>query len=388
MKKNTLAVALLSLACLAPMASACKKTDAVTQVALTFGQKYDESLSDEAHFHSLHYSDLTALISSADNNFILVSVPKDPSCLCWSGFLSTINRYQKNKNALIYSIPVAEFDSKDYLGLELNSGEGTIAIFENGKVKYQVTANGESDAFATDYATFAEWMGNRVLLSDMLYVTKSQMEALYAGKLPFTLGFLRASCGDCNYVAAHFLHEYNQIQHNENYVIDCDVEGIRFYNGTAPNQQAETTSDAYKAFLQWDEFKANYGLSTVHDPTFGYSGGVVPTWVRANPAGNDTAYPAGAIEDMDVWVNDEVEMQTDGNYKVTQTFFDGTRPLPFLEDESALKRGGATITNLLGLAVPVADVDVTHSYWKHEAAAKYHDPLLKSFFEEYIAMKA
>ena len=385
-------MALLSSAFILPLLSSCGET--VTPIAQTFGALYDSTLSDTDHFKPLAFhSDLQAQVNKG-SPFVLVVLPKDLGCTCWSNFCATINRYQKNKNLLIYSIGAGQFDNVDNakFGLTIDADLATIAIYDGSAFKYQQTADGVSDSFAKDYTVFAEWMSARLSFSSMLYVSKSQLETLYAGTTPFTIGFSRSTCPDCSYVDGNFLREYNKIEHNLSYVVDCDVEGIRYFNGKAPSNKETATDDEKQAYTQWAAFKDDYGLSETFTATFGFDTGYVPTWLHCNPAANEESKPWGAIDDADVYVNDSVAL-VEGSYKVTSSFFDGNRELPFLSDSAALTKGGCTVTTLVGLSLAESDVNVInyggvdYYSWKHEAAAKYHDPLLKSFLEKYVAMK-
>jgi len=392
MRKKSLFWALVSSAFVLPLLSSCGEK--ITPIAQTFGALFDSSLSDTDHFKALvAHSDLQALVDKA-SPFVLVVLPKDLGCTCWSDFCATINRYQKNKNLLIYSVGANQFDdaSVSKFGLNIDAHLATIAIFDGSTFKYQQTADGVSDSFAKDYDVFASWMNARLGFSFMLYVNKNQLEALYSGTTPFTIGFERSSCPDCSYVDSNFLKSYNQIEHNLSYVVDCDVEGIRYYNGAAPSNKTTASDDEKQAYSQWATFKDNYGLSETFTATFGFDAGYVPTWLHCNPAANEESKPWGAIDDADVYVNDTVTL-VEGSYKVTSSFFDGARDLPFLSDSAALAKGGCTVTTLVGLTLTEDDVDirsyngVDYCSWKHESAAKYHDPLLKSFLEKYVAMK-
>lgn len=393
MNKKRAALPLLA-ACLAlPILTSCGEK--ITEVALPFGQLYDSSssVSDTDHFRALAaHSDLKSKVE-AEDSFVLIVLPKDLGCTCWSNFCATINRYQAKKNLLIYSIGADQFDdsSVSKFSLDVDAHLADVAIFENGTLKYQQKADGTSDSFAKDLTVFSDWMNARLSFSDMLYVNKTQMDALYAGTTPFTLGFVRTTCGDCSYVESNFLKEYNKTSHSVSYLIDCDVNGIRYFNGSAPSSKDTATADEKAASTQWKTFKDDYGLSNEYDTDFGYDGGFVPTWFHLNPSANTETKPWGAIDDADVYFNDTV-IPDSGSYKVSSSFFDGKRNLLFLGDADALQKGGCTTTTLTGLALDSSQIDVYHLesgdyyVWNHEAAAKYHDPLLKSFLEKYIAM--
>jgi hypothetical protein len=388
MRKNRFLLAILSACALAPVLTSCGET--VTKVSQPFGALYDSSLSDTAHFSALPGHGKLKSLVEAKRNFVLVVLPEELGCVCFGIFCETINRYQKSKNLLVYSISGTQFNNPDNskFGLNVNSNLATIAIFEGGAVKYQSTADGSKDSFAQNYSVFSEWMNARLSFSDMLYVSKTQLESLYKGTTPFTLGFVRASCGDCSYVADHLLTEYNKEAHSVSYLIDCDVDGIRLCNGKEPSNATGATEDETTAYKNWQTFKDDYGLSNKYTTNFGFDNGYVPTWVHCNPAANTEDKPWGAIDDADVYVNDSLTQLDEKTYAVSNTYFDGTRDLPFLKDADALAKGGCATTNIKGITMGVGDVTVYkgNGYWNHDAAAKFHDPLLKSFFAKYIGL--
>jgi hypothetical protein len=217
----------------------------------------------------------------------------------------------------------------------------------------------------------------------MLYVSKAQLENLYAqNDTPFVIGFLRESCGDCSYVDNHFLKTYNASAHATSYVIDCDAEGIRLYNGAAPSSASDASADQKLAYAQWQLFKDDYGLSKLLDPDFGFDTGYVPTWLYCLPK---LEHHYDAPHDGDVWVNDSLTANGDGTYRVSNTYFDGKRSLPFLESVPA-----GVVTNLYEVStIPADDVEVYdgEGYWKHEAAEQYHNPLLQAFLSYYLDAK-
>jgi hypothetical protein len=395
MNKKRFSLPLLALALALPLLSGCDEKAA--PVPLAFGSLYDSSLSDTAHFQKLDaYSDLKSKMGDENQNFVLVVLPKDLGCTCWSRFCATINLYQSRKNLQIFSISASQFDdsSLDKYGLSVDSHLATIAIVEGGKVKYQQTADGTNDSFAKDYDVFSKWMDARLSLSDMLYLSKSQMDGLYAGTTPFTIGFVRTSCGDCSYVANHLLKEYNASKRNRSYLFDLDVEGVRYYNGAEPKDENEATADEKAAYAQYNAFKRDYGLASTYTADFGYGAGCVPMWVHCNPAANTEGEPWGAIDDADVYDNDTISLVA-GQYKITESFFDDARQskLPFLDDADALRKGGVAQTNLTSVELSQDSVDVydmggsKYYAWNHAAAALYHDPLLKAFFAKYVAME-
>jgi hypothetical protein len=378
MNKKGLGVCLLSLVSLAALAG-CNTNSALSKVNLTFGKLYDSSLdASEAkvddHLWNLSVADLNTLISRGDN-FALLVYDTDDTCICWGDFQITLKEYLAHYNFLLFGIQqnlleAAETPSSGALAVNYNlslaTGEETIALYEDGAVKYQKTSAGTTDNW-TQYDAFAAWMNDRVHQSDMLYVSEAQFDNLFLGTSSFVVGFLRFSCPDCAYLDDNFLKSYNANDRNASYVIDVEKEGI--WNATTKSNGV------------WQTWKDKYGLSVAGNAAFGFDNGVVPTFYNYTHA--STGDYASAILDGDVYVNDSLAKDTnDDNYYVSDTFFTETRlpNLTFLTDNTSV-----TTKVLSALAVPASDADIygTAAGWDHKAAAKYHDPLLKAFLDFY-----
>ena len=86
---------------------------------------------------------------------------------------------------------------------------------------------------------------------------------------------------------------------------------------------------------------------------------------------------------MAVYLNDTLTIEN-GICKVASTYWDGGRKNPFLASLDA-----SIESNLLGLEIPEGEYTTdtygseTYTSWNHEAAAKYHDPILKGFLDYY-----
>ncbi|MBO4737614.1 MAG: hypothetical protein J5627_04195 [Bacilli bacterium] len=342
--------------------SACQNTDSPAKVNLTFGKLYDSSKLEhiDDHLVTLTHSGLTSLVNSK-KEFVLLVYDKDNTCTCWADFEKTILSFVKMKNALMYAISPSEFDGgHETFGLTISKSEETIAIFEDGKIKEQKVTKGSEDEFMTP-AVFSSWMSERVHFSNMLYVSKTQLEGLFAGDIQFTVGFLRASCSDCSYVESSVLSSFNSKDNNISYVIDCDAEGIRNKNGEYDQEQ-------------WASFKYEYGLSEDANPDYGYGGGFVPSFYTYAPGDGDKK---DLIIDGDVYLNDVVSNES-GKYVVTNSFFTEERAplLNFL--------GNTMVDHPVFKVFEIEDKDIENGRWNKEAAAKYHDPLLNAFLTAYI----
>jgi hypothetical protein len=333
-------------------------------VNLDFGRLYDSSLSSTElapHVTSLTYSTLT---SHHDNkeNFLLLVGEVNSTCVCFAKFRSTLLSYLSKHNADLYVIDPSEFDGagKSTFDLKIGgTGYETIAIFKDGVIAYQNQRSGEEDSWSNDYDTFLDWIKVRARVPSMYYISLSQLSTFNATHSEYVLGFLRASCPDCSYLAHHFLKSFNTGDYNASYVIDCDAVGIRY----------DAAGNLDK--VQWQAFKDAYGLSTALNKEFGYGTGYVPCFAF---------YNNGSIDDFAVYVNDTLSVASDGSASITTTYWDGSRTHPFFESLDS-----SVVTNILNLSVPSSDVD--EGSWTYEAAAKYHDPLMKGFLSYWLSKK-
>lgn len=352
-------------------------TEVASEQEITFGKVYVEKEnaieSVAASVVDIDHATFDKLIQRKDNFIALVCDINDSGCGCWAKFASTIAQYLKKTNLLIYTIAPTEFaNGAERYGLEVaSSSYETIAIFVDGSLKYQRKRDGTEDSFATDYATFAAWMDARVKKPSMLYVNKDQLDALKKSGKSFVIGYERTfTCDDCAYVLSHLVKTRNALHEDAtSYLINVDVNGIRYYNGEKPN--ATGTADQIKANAQWTAFKDDYLLSNVKNTALGYATGFVPTW---------QAYDEnGELIDMAVYVNDQLTLN-ESKVSITRSYYDG-RDHQFF---SILKSG--TPTKLLGIEVPSSDYEEASGsyYWNYEAAAVYHDPLLNGFFDLYL----
>ncbi|MCR4562601.1 MAG: hypothetical protein K5694_05310, partial [Bacilli bacterium] len=302
------------------------------------------------------------------NTFVLLIGNIGDGCTCFSEYEASLVKYCKSENALIYTTKPVEFDGgRELYGLKVSSASGyeTMAIFVDGELKYQRQREGEHDEWSNNPTTFSTWMRQRIDYSDMLYINIDQFETLKAELPQFTIGWMRADCGDCSYVERNFLKTFNLQDRATSYVIDCDVPGIRLNEDGSVNQE------------KWQLFKDEHFLSTVNNEALGYGTGYVPTWQHV---------VSGQVDDMEVYFNDSVTKKEDGTFYVSQTYWDDSRNHEFF---NYLSEG--TTTNILNLEVPEEDIETydypgygTFHMWKQEAAAKYHDKLLNDYLSFYL----
>lgn len=363
-------------------------SSSVSKVYIPYGSLYDSSKSGDELFHSIDYSSLAGLMStSSPHSFIVVIRGVSNDCLCWTGLRDNLTSWMKTRNAEIYLIESSEFSSKDYLGFSPTSGSNVLSIVKNGSISYSEKIE-EDNSLATDSSSFDSWINERVSISKFSYVSFSQLKNLYFGndKASFMMGFVRSSCPDCSYLLTNVLPDFleENTDLNQAYLFDCDVEGVRLYNGVAPSTDSD---DGLEATNQWNNFKYEYGLSSSVDNSFGYEEGYVPTFSYVLPS-NIGEHAYEGIVDMDVYANDTLASNGDGTYYVKGSYFDGSIDHDFLSDTKNLSDHNVNYTNLTHLkSIPSSDVNVYNDvpYWKNEAMNKYHFPIFSSFFSEYLS---
>lgn len=359
------------------LANSCSST--VEAVTIPYGRLYDEEEYGNSHFKAIGYSDLSSLVSNEDNFFLVVR-GASVDCLCWTLTRDNLSKYCKYSNLEVNYMGIDDFSSQDYLSLNLTKNKSTIAVFEKGKVKYQCTFS-EEDEIGKDYATLASWISTHAKVGSVLSVNKKQLDALYEGEVPFLVGFSRSTCSDCSYLNNHHLRELGASSlYKRSYLFDCDIEGVRLYNGKSPDKDG--SEDEKQAYSNWVAFKDEYGLSNAINEEFGYKEGYVPTFTYNLP----NLGKAEAVRDMVVWGNDAVSKDGD-TYKISDSYFSSTRTNEFLSDETILEKAGVSKTNLVGLTLKEDEVNDYGGFyaWSHEASAVYEDPLLTAFFSFYLA---
>lgn len=338
----------------------CKGNKEISKVYLPFGKLYDSSLVSEGHLElekntkEINHRELMSLVGK-EQSFALVVYEKDNECACFKDFELSFNKYLYVSNALVYSIEAKEFDGgRDVFGIKIAKGESTVCLFEGGELAYQRVTNGSNDEFL-EYKNLAKWIDDRTIVSNMLYVTSSQLDSLFGGDSEFTVGFLRSSCGDCAYVESHLLYEYNKNANNTSYVIDCDL-------------------------INDNSFKDKYGLTEQSNPDYGYGEGYVPAFVRYSPT--KTSSFNEAILDACVYLNDQIDL-VDGEYRISKSFYSEER-LPLLgflgnPDPKYLLEGKTIAENEVDLR--------SNGYsWNKEYSVSFHDEVLKMFLDAYVSI--
>ena len=339
--------------------------------------------SIENSLKEIDYTQLTTMVNDEDS-FILAITSSSLGCGCWSTFKNNILLpYQNENHVLVYYINHQEFyDASQKLmntyGLTITQDPG-FALFNKGELKYSETYSSKNFIFSKmEY--FKEYMQDKVKLPNTFYLSKEQLDNFYKGNEEFTVMFSRNNCGDCKYVLKNYLLEFalnNKKSEKPLYILECeDVEVTVGYNTVKLREYDAEGNLTEASSTRWANFKNEYGLSNVNNPTFGYDAGSVPTFIHVQPDGTNKT--GSVIKDQAVYFNDAVS-QVDGKYVVTNSYYTNERAanLTYL--------GDVKTKVLKGLEIPASDVSAFGEYisWNHDAAEKYHTPLLKAFLTKY-----
>ncbi|MCQ2742575.1 MAG: hypothetical protein MJ239_04685 [Bacilli bacterium] len=393
MKKNT-AFLLPLLAFATGVLSSCGGGK-IEAAKIQFGALYDTTLSGNDIFHPYNNSDvhytphsvLQGLVNKKES--FVVCVLGSPTCGCWHNFRDNIlSRYMKAHNLDVYLIKHEQFDDAEKFGLKVSASNEVIGIFKDGVLLDQHD-NVEGSDFASDYSTFAAWMDERVVAPSMLYVSKKQLDELYEGKIngekaveEFTIYFSRSSCGDCSYLSKTMLRSYlGETKRQTSFIIECDMEGIRFVNGEGPGSE---NPNQIAATAQWNSFKEEYGLAEGPNNPGGFGTGYVPTLfhIHANGDGNKTG--EDVIDGGAVYFNDSTELANE-EYKITSSYYTEERlervELDYLKNSDVEKKV------LKGASLGKYEGEKSGYYsWYQQEAAKLHDPIMKAFLDAYISL--
>ena len=354
MKKISLVLSLnLLLASLASLSS-CSSNQ---KIDLMYGDQNANGVT------TISFDKLKEKVDSKDT--FLLAVQYSDGCACWTSEARPIlEKYVEEKHVIIYHIKLEELDGGgNRFGLTIITGNVSFAIFEDGEVKHCVTT--KDDNTLKKYEEFTSYFESLVALPRIYFVSLDDVDRLYRTKEKNLIYFARATCGDCSYINEHFLKTWSKENPNYSkkiYMLDCDQPDIRYDDEGNYNEE------------QWFQFKHDYGMSTKHNPEFGYDGGYVPSFYLIEGSTSGVTYLSGAVA-----FNDTVE-KIDGEYVVTNSYYTNERLANLKYIDQAME------TKVLkGMKLGEADITYYEKYnytsWNHESAEKYHNQFLDKFLK-------
>ena len=226
------------------------------------------------------------------------------TCTDCINFKPIIEEVIQEKDLIIYAVLGKNIPSSHALaGLATTP---SLVVYSKGEVVFK-TLFKDNKYYFTEKRGFEEFLSKYTYAPTMYYINLEQLDAKIENDEKFVIYYSRSSCGDCSYLNNNYLKTYLNNNHNTKkfYIIETDVEGIRYYKGEEPVENG--TADQQAAYAQWVNFKNTYGLSNVNNP-LGHGVGYVPTIQY---------YEDGEVKDMLVYFNDHSYSKVDGVYYVT-----------------------------------------------------------------------
>lgn len=284
-------------------------------------------------------------------------------CLCWSTFETVIINFinQYHQNVYLFDAQNQDETVKDLKIKKVNESTPMLYIFSGKKqIGYYSYSNNQDKAIFEDTSSNA--LHTRIIKKirepKLFYVDDSYLKEKIKGTT--VVLYMRSGCGDCKYVLPNLIIPYINKNEIKNEILLFDMQ---YYYDL---QDLRATSST-----PYSDIKDKYCLSEKASLSYGYLEGVVPTIQY---------YNNGILDDAAVYFNDSVDVDDQGNYYISGSFYDEDR-LTSINYANKVKDNV-----LVGKQLPKEDVIVTSSgyaFWAQEKAAKYHDPLFKAFLDSY-----
>lgn len=334
------------------------------KVPLIYG---DESLTS---FVSVTDSDIVTKIENEENFFLFTYLN---GCGCWTTFRDQVLLpYIQENHIYAYGIEV-EKELKGSVGYDLyydlpvntaKSNTPAMGLYKNGKLQYSLAYTEKNKSVFESLPAFENWMTKYSEAPTMFFVSLNDLNAMLVSEKKFVIYYSRSTCPDCSYLERHFLKNYGEthLDAQKLYILDCDVNGVRYTNNTYDE-------------AQFNAFKAKYGLSDTHNP-LGYAQGFVPTFQFIEGDGSNVLEEVSitsVVVDQIVTLNDAASLVGD-DVVISRTYFDGTRT------------HGYEAPNLANRVLLESEYSISGESYRYlrEAQAKHSDPILQSFLDLYL----
>ena len=359
MKKHLLPICLLIPFAL--LASCKSNANLNERVSLTYGTYIETSVNN---LKTLSNDELVTKVDSGEV-FLLAAYQGEYSvdCLCWSTFETVLINFINKYHQTVYLFDAQEQDDsiKDLKIKKVNESTPMFYIF-SGKEQIQYFSYSKNQDKAIFNDTTGEALHTRINKKikepKMFYVDDSYLEQQIKGTA--VVLYIRNACGDCKYVIPNLIIPYINRNEITNEILIFDMQ---YYYDL---QQRPEISSAPYSYI-----KNKYCLTEKANYSYGYLEGVVPTIQH---------YKDGVLDDSAVYFNDSIDVDNEGNYYISNSFYSNDRL-------TSIKYANNVKDNvLIGKQLPKEEVVVTtsgYAFWAQEKAAKYHDPLFKSFLDMY-----
>jgi len=343
MKKTKL---FLALSAIVPFLSGCNGTP----VKITYGSLIEVNAYTASSLYLLSNADLLSKVESTET--FLLAATTSSSCTCWSKTCESIAKISNEHHLRFYTF--VGKTSEEVEKYNVSSGSDPIIyLVSKGKVKLKLSTSNKSD-IVYDSSKLYEEISKISTSPSMMYINEDYLlNHFINGTDSGVVTYVQANCGDCKYCLPNVMQPFfEENTSKKDLVYLYDIEYLK---------ESEEYLTKKKSYYLADTLPNG-------DPnSFGYSRGFVPT---------SQYWSNGKLVSMNVYFNDSLEEQMDGNYIVKTSYYSNARlsSLDYLDGiETKVLEG-----------VKVNKDDTNYGYWKSEKAAQYHDPILKAFLNKYI----
>jgi len=242
---------------------------------------------------------MDVLNSKIDNKDNFVLFVYQEGCFGCQRFKPILESVIQERHLLVYAINFWELESSHELRKTLEYTP-SLVIYKEGKTILKTDPDKNENYFKNKVGLLS-LLDKYTYMPTLYYINKSQLDEKISDGESFVVYYSRSSCGDCSNLNRHYLKEYlsSNVSTKYFYIIETDVEGIRFNNSEYDEEQ-------------WQKFKDDYGLSNAFNE-LGHGVGYVPTFQY---------YEEGQIKDMMVYFNDGEYIEEEDKMFVNNSYYD------------------------------------------------------------------
>jgi len=197
----------------------------------------------------------------SDGDDFILYVYTEGCTTCVNFETNILNKFITDTCADIYKINYTEIDYLIKTATKYQTNPRLI-IFEDGKVKTQVTVKQNEDVFKNK-TSFEKYLNKYVKISSLKEVNYIQLLSLLNDDSPKIIYYKWSACGDCSYLENHYLETFLKQNCIENFYA-FDVKDYRQYK----NSEDLFEKAIYYTFLATAKYEINDNKGVV--PTFIY----------------------------------------------------------------------------------------------------------------------
>lgn len=328
----------------------------------------------EGSITSITYEQLSDKISGKEN-FMLFSTPRS-NCTCWTSFRDSIlTPYIKEKNIRVFTVPFLQYYdetnvARDTFGLTINSSSQSLGLYKEGRIVLSREYNSTHKIWQS-IDSFTKYIDELIIAPNIIDLKLTALNNLYAQNDNFTV-FYYDDGPESTYFRQNIIKPYALAHLDETlplYGVYAETIGIKL------DQEGDYLP------TQWEQFKDEYGLSSLNNALFGWESGFVPTIQYIEPDGSN--HHGDVIKAQASYLNDVLSETESNAYQIVDSFYRQSRTdlLPYLDDFTGTKV-------LINQIIPSSDVTIQNSstIWAYDKAAAYHNPLINAFLDYSIPL--